>query len=427
MPRLTGRRITFVSTYAPDHCGIASYTKYLAQALLVEDIGVHLAVVTRSGASARRDGGLEIIPYRPTGHDYTTAVMRAVAQTCPDVVHIQHEYGIFGADDRFPRLLSGLTQLGCPVVVTMHTVHTNLSVDLGCGWTQGFSLQGLSIEPYQRMIGEQASLIIVHHDRSIRHTLIRQGLAGHKLLTIPHGSLHIHRQAAIEGATDSIPAGRPLLVAPGYFRRSKNADVIIEAFATIADGRPDAILWIGAYVRHASAEALCNVDACMERAAKAGVIDKVILAREPISESAMSGILASADVVLCVYDEDTRSASGILHRALGAGATVVASLRPKFQELAEVCDELLVDPDRPAELARLVSRLLDDEAFRRAVRSPLRGLALRTAWPMVARAHLDAYAGLGVGQGDRGSALGITASRRQPRTVPAEHNEQLLV
>lgn len=387
---MTGKRITLVSTYAPDDCGIASYTSYLTNALLRADAGIHVSVVTPSGASASAER-LEVIAYPTADEDYTSTLERTITATRPDVIHIQHEYGIFGADDRFIRLLSHLAEGPCAVIVTMHTVHTSLSVDLGCGWTRGFTLEGLSIERHQRTIGELADLIIVHHDSSVRRTLIRQGLAQSKVVAIPHGSLVIDPSDALDAA-EPVPAGRPLLVAPGYFRPSKNTEMLIDAFAAIADGRPTATLWIGGYLRDTSTEALSYLDSCLARAADAGLEDRVVFGREPISEAAMTDMLVSADLVLCAYDEDTRSASGILHRAIGAGATVVASRRPKFQELADVCDELLIDPDRPAELVRLIDRLLDDGEFRQAVRRPLRELALRTAWPVVARSHLEAYA-----------------------------------
>ena len=409
---LSGQRITLVSTFAPADCGIASYSQYLAQALLDEDPGVRLAVVTTSGGPGRTIGRLEIVPGGSMEADYPATIAQAVTDTRPDIVHIQHEYGIFGADERFPCLLSMLTELGLPVVVTMHTVHTNLSVDLGCGWTKGFSMQGVGIEPYQHVIGQLANVVVVHHDQAIRRPLIRQGLAGHDVVVIPHGTLCVDQPAVLAEARAQIPSGRPLLVAPGYLRPSKNVEMLIEAFAAIADDYPDAVLWIGGHLRPDATAARTYLDGCREKADRYGVLNRLIVAERPISEAAMSGILAAADLVLCVYDEDTRSVSGIAHRAIGAGAVVVVSRRPKFQEFAEVCDELLVDPDRPAELARLVRRLLDDDAFRGSVRRSLRGLAEETAWPLVARRHLDTYA-----------RLGATMSRLEPVGVGAARGD----
>ncbi|GAB1640052.1 glycosyltransferase [Krasilnikovia sp. MM14-A1259] len=388
---MVATRITLVSTFAPDHCGIAGYTSYLGAALLAEDGDAEVTVVTPSPAAPYDDGRFRVVPAVVDGTDYPSEIARAVAATRPDVVHIQHEFGIFGADERFPRLLSALARAGSPTVVTMHTVHTDLSVDLGCGWSRGFSLRGVSIEAHQRAIGERAGLVVVHHDRSMRQALVRQGVPDDAVVTIPHGTLH---PAPGTFPVASAPAGRPLLVAPGYLRRSKNLDVVIDAFALIAAERPDARLWVGGYLREPGPEALAYLDSCVDKAHRAGVGDQLVVTREPVPEPVLSAALAAADVVFCVYDEDTRSASGILHRALGAGAIVVASRRPKFQELAEVCDELLVDPGRPVELARLAERILDDDGFRAAVRAPLRRLARRTAWPVVARAHLDTYARL---------------------------------
>ena len=80
-----------------------------------------------------------------------------------------------------------------------------------------------------------------------------------------------------------------------------------------------------------------------------------------------------------------------LHLALGFDKPVVAARIPKFQEIADVADELLVNPRSPRELSRLLVRLLTDERFRTAVQQDLRSLAVKTAWPSVAREHLRMY------------------------------------
>jgi glycosyltransferase involved in cell wall biosynthesis len=102
-------------------------------------------------------------------------------------------------------------------------------------------------------------------------------------------------------------------------------------------------------------------------------------------------LLSAADICCFAYDEDTRSASGALHLALSFDKPVVAARIPKFQEIADVADELLVNPRSPRELARLLVRLLTDKMFCTAVQQSLRSFAIETAWPRVAREHLRMY------------------------------------
>jgi glycosyltransferase involved in cell wall biosynthesis len=346
-------------------------------------------VVTPSAVEARQDG--RVTPYQLRGAEYTSGLVEAVLSTEPDVVHIQHEFGIFGADDRFLDVLLSLKRAQLPVIVTMHTVHTDLSVDMGCGWFRGFSLAGINIEAHQRAIGRLADMLIIHHDGPIRQALVRQGVDKGVIRTVAHGTVCTQHEVALPA---SLPAGAadPLIVAPGYLRKSKNLSIVMEAFALIFRSRPSARLWMGGFAQQRTGgRDGAPLESYFATAKTLCIEDAVTFQSEPVPEAELTRLLRLADVVLCVYDEDSRSVSGILHRAIGAGAIVVASRRPKFQELADVCDELLVDPGRPVELARLISRIIDDVPFRNEVRELLGELARRTSWPRVASAHVELY------------------------------------
>jgi len=109
-------------------------------------------------------------------------------------------------------------------------------------------------------------------------------------------------------------------------------------------------------------------------------------------------LFASCDVVLFPYYEEDRSASGSLHLAFGAGRPVVASRIPKFEELKEISDELLVLPYNSRGIAQVVLRILKDERFRTYIEERTRAYAQRTSWPEVARRHMQVYHSLLAGR-----------------------------
>jgi hypothetical protein len=76
---------------------------------------------------------------------------------------------------------------------------------------------------------------------------------------------------------------------------------------------------------------------------------------------------------------------------MGLGKAVVASRIPKFHELSEVADELLVSPWSVRELSSILERLILDHSFRNAIEKRIRDYALQTTWPAVAETHLAAY------------------------------------
>ena len=83
-------RIGFVSTYPPIECGVAAYTSYLNEAL--KKIGNETFVVSPLGAQ-----GEGVFPvYRPESTSMPTQIYDISAEFTPDIMHIQHEFGLYG-------------------------------------------------------------------------------------------------------------------------------------------------------------------------------------------------------------------------------------------------------------------------------------------------------------------------------------------
>lgn len=383
--------IAYISTYPPQVCGIASYTRNLTQAVATVDPSVTVTVL------AEEDGQRMDYPrVRSCFHsegDYVAPLLNQLTDLKPNIVHIEHEYGVFGVDGRFHRLLEGIRALGLPLLLTMHTVHTALSFDLGCAWGKNRpSLNEVDIERYQREVGEAADVVVVHQEAPMRKVLIRQGISGQRIATIPHGTSiasPVEHQTS-HSLRDALP-GSPLLVAFGYCEPTKNHLVLIEAFAELRATWPTARLLIGAHIRHPVPVTVAYRERCETSVADLGLSDSVDFMREPVAEQDVEKLLAAADIACFVYDEDTRSSSGALHRAVGCRVPVVAARIPKFAEVSDISDELLVNPRSPQELARLLRRILSDGDFRSAVRQRGDVFAKVTSWNRVAAQHLTFY------------------------------------
>jgi glycosyltransferase involved in cell wall biosynthesis len=393
--------ICFVSTFPPARCGIATYSSYLIDGLLSVDDDLDVSVLAEEGSAAHHlRSHVRVIDAFSQDCDYGPAILRHVRSCSPDVVHIQHEYGIFGFDDRFLHLLAGLREIRVPVVVTLHTVHTPSSLDVGCCWRMDRKLPSLlDIEAEQRRLCELCDRVVVHQDYPMRTTLLDQGTPADQVASIPHGTF---REPGILNALAKKHLGyaaeTPLLVAFGYFEPSKNHKCLLEAFSLLRLRQPNAKLWIGGHVRWPSPPALEYKTRIVNLVDELGLREHVTLCAEPLSEADLSVLLSAADVGCFVYREDTYSSSGALHRMLGSGRPIVAAHIPKFHELGRVAPEILVDPDSPEEVARALLRLLDDRSFRTAIVTRILQFAAQTSWPVVAEAHLEVYRrAIGVG------------------------------
>jgi glycosyltransferase involved in cell wall biosynthesis len=385
--------ICLISTFPPVHCGIATYSDYLIDGLLSVNATLRITVLAESPVADDLRARVQVIDAFSQDSDYGSAILRRVRVCSPDVVHIQHEYGIFGFDDRFLRLLAGLRELRVPVVVTLHTVHTRSSLDVGCCWRADRMLPThIDVEMMQRQLCDLSDAIIVHQDRPMRTALIAQGARADRLASIPHGT--VKESGFLSAAAKKnlgYAAKDPLLMAFGYFEPSKNHQRLLEAFSILRLRQPNAKLWIGGHVRWPVAPALEYKARIVNLIDEMGLREHVVLWEEPVPEADVPMLLSAADVGCFVYREDTYSSSGALHRMLGSGKPVVASDIPKFRELRPIAPEILVDPDRPEGIARVLIRLLEDCSFRTLVANRALRFAAETSWSIVANAHLEVY------------------------------------
>jgi glycosyltransferase involved in cell wall biosynthesis len=402
-------RIGLVSTFPPQVCGIAAYTKYLVDGLVTVDPSLSVTVLAEHGAGPTQNAS--VIPCFRAEDDYVDGVLNALRHLDLDVVHVQHEYGIFGVDARFPRLLSGIRALGVPVVLTLHTVHTALSFDLGCTWRHSRPpLDRAAIERYQRDLGDGADVVVAHQRQAMGEVLVRQGVAEERVVTIPHGTLltgsGIERFDGSDGGRDP---ESPLLVAFGYFEPAKNVHTLLEAFSLLRSTVPGARLLVGGYVRYPVPETVAYRARCARLVTDFGLEGAVTILDRPVAEDDVEAMFASAEVACFVYDEDSRSASGALHRAIGSGVPSIASRIPKFSEVGEISDELLVNPRSSRAIARLLNRVLGDADFAAHVRRRSAQFAEATSWERVAMRHAVLYRDVAEGRVGAASRRAVDA------------------
>ena len=84
-------RVGFVSTYPPIECGIATYTEALNQAL--RRLSHETFVISQFGAQ----GDSVFSVYQPDSPTLAADIFSISARMTPDLMHVQHEFGLFGS------------------------------------------------------------------------------------------------------------------------------------------------------------------------------------------------------------------------------------------------------------------------------------------------------------------------------------------
>src|SRR5437773_3518252 len=118
----TLRRIAILGNHLPRHCGIATFTTHLTDALIEERPDIDVLVVAMNDAGRRHAYPPRVrfeIPEGDLASYRRAADFLNVNQV--DVLSVQHEYGIFGGKAG-GHLLALLRELRMPVVTTLHTI-----------------------------------------------------------------------------------------------------------------------------------------------------------------------------------------------------------------------------------------------------------------------------------------------------------------
>jgi len=373
-------KIAYVSTYLPKHCGIATYTDYLIHSIREADPTAEIKIVAEQGASPVKQDKFEVLPSWDRNEDYVEPIISHTNGA--DIVHIQHEYSIYKFDDRLPSVLQGL-DVNAKKVITIHCVRP-----------AQFSERGAIDENFAAKIAQLADQVIVHIE-SQKDILTRLGIPSEKIHIIPHGTKISNEDKKASRKRLGLPIDAKILLMFGFFKKHKCLHIVLEALVEILEKSKDIYLFVaGGLAPKASQEDREYAKFVEQKIVKLGIQKNIIYPNKFFPNEDVPYLFGATDIVLFPYYEEDRSASGSFHLAIGAKRAVIASRTPKFEELKNICDELLILPYNVSSLAGIVTRLFEDTGFRKYVLEKIDNYRELTCWKTVAHQHLELYRGL---------------------------------
>jgi glycosyltransferase involved in cell wall biosynthesis len=222
--------------------------------------------------------------------------------------------------------------------------------------------------------------VIAHTAFSVDR-LTQLGVDPGHTVRIDHGVLSAPREAVVPRSEPRAPT----ILFFGNVRPYKGLDVLIDALGILNGPMARETRLVVAGRPHTGTTAM------RERAAAAGVADKIDWQLRFIPEEELPGLFADADAVVFPYlDVD---ASGALMLALPYGRPIVASRLGVFEEVLEDGrDALLVSPGDPDALADALNRILAEPEWAHSLGRRSAQLAEEEfGWPAIARRTLEFY------------------------------------
>lgn len=370
-------KIAYVSTHLPTQCGIATYTDYLIHGIRKADPASEVKIVAEQGASPIKDDKLEVIPCWDRNENYVDPIISHTKGF--DVIHIQHEYSIYNFDDRLPTLLQGLDEKAKKII----TIH--------CVRPAQFSERWSVDEDFAARIATLADAVIVHLPTQ-EAILTRLGVPSKKIHIIPHGTELNDEDKEVSRKRLGLPVDAKILLMIGFIKRHKCLHIVLDTLVEILEKFDDVYLFVaGGLAPTASKSDIEYAEYIGRRIEVLGLQKNVIYPNKFFPNEDVPYLLSSADIVLFPYYEEDRSASGSFHLAIGAKKPIIASRTPKFEELKNICDELLVLPYNSSGIAAIAIRLFEDSKFRQYVISRTDEYRNYTSWQTIASQHLQLY------------------------------------
>ncbi len=363
-------RIGYVSTYPPIECGIATYTRDLNNAIL--KLQNETFIVSQSGAQGENVYSV----FDPDSASIGTDVYNFSAKLTPDIIHIQHEFGLYGSQKgvQVIEIVLRFELVGVPVITTLHTVYPDYSEEQ---------------KQIIRLILNESSGTIVHEDYQKE---ILTDLFGKQFEPKIHVIHHGVRENVIddEGKKKLKLEGKKVILLCGYFRPKKGFHRIVDIFPKVVKEIDNAVLLIAGKSRGLEYKEYQRD--FFQSINHSPVTDKILVLRGQFPQHTFDAILSSADLVCLPYEKSGQS--GILAQCFAHYKPVVTSDLKPFRVILDQSHGGIVASDDD-KMTDAIIKILSDDNYRMQLGENIKNYVEQdVCWSKVADSHIKVYQSL---------------------------------
>ena len=370
--------VAVIGDYLPRQCGIATFTTDLVEGLSSEapDIYCWAAVMNDKpeGYAYPEKVRFEINQNKLSDYSMASQFLN-ISQ--PDIVCLQHEYGLFGGPAG-SHLLKLLGDLRMPVVTTLHTILKDPAPE------------------YRAVMGKLSELsdkLVVMSRKASDFLKDIYAVPEEKIAFIHHG---IPDTPFIDSSfyKDKFGVeGKKVLLTFGLLSPNKGIENVLQALPAVIKKHPDVVyIILGATHPHILK---LHGDAyrimLQQLVRKLDIDEHVIFQNRFVELKELCEFLGIADIYVTPYLEEAQITSGTLAYAMGTGKAVISTPYWYATEMLAEDRGRIVPFHNSDAMAEQIIDLLDNDVDRHAMRKKAYMFSRDAVWKEVSRKYLQVF------------------------------------
>lgn len=374
--------VVYVSTFPPRECGIATFTQDLMNAFNemynpreeAKVIAMNVDDTTLYSYDTR------MVIYQisqPEEEKYAAAAKYLNSLTHVSLVHVQHEFGIFGGDFG-KHIILFLRELSKPAVVTFHTVIPSPEI---------------KIKETVQAINNHVQSVIVMTETSKKILVEEYGIAENKVVIIPHGIHPVNFSDGTEARKELKLSKNKVISTFGLLSRGKGIEYGIEAMKKVVKKCPEAVyLIVGEthpLIRRKEGEVYRN--SLIKKVHSLGLESHVFFYDKYMSVPELLRFIKASHVYLALSQSPTQAVSGTLSYAIGSGRPVVSTAFAQAKEDVGGDMGILVGFGTAKGIAEGILEIFNNKEKRDSMAKNAYFKTRSRTWPNVMLRHMTEY------------------------------------
>ncbi len=370
-------KIIFMSTYPPTQCGIATFTEDTVNAIQKiygKSISCEICEITFKGEADKSSA--YHLPSK-NREAYAAVANDINKDDAVKLVHIQHEFGLFGGE--FGNyLLDFLEVIKKPIAYTFHSVIPNPDKKL---------------KAIVRLLCSYSEAIFVMTNQSKKILMEEYGINEKDIALVEHGT-HLVRYESTDQAKKKLALEDRLILSTfGLLGEGKSIETGLKALPQIVAQFPNVLyLILGKTHPNTIVDNVDHYRNSLEAIVKELHLEKnVRFVNEYLEVHELLDYLKATDVYLFTSKDPNQAVSGTFSYAMSCSCPIVASKIPHTLESLTSDIGILADIQDSDQFAKATLKLLSDSELRTHMALNAYAKTTKTSWENTALKHIKTY------------------------------------